>query len=191
MVSGSPLTNVPSRKRCLVSVLLLLLVFASLDGTGVIHAQEYIELTPELDARAADLYAGIMCPICNGQTISQSHAAISETMRQMVRERLVAGDTDAQIYDFMTEAFGRDILASPPKSGIGLAVWFVPPTALLLGAFAVTLFVRRLRMADALVREGIGTDSGSRIGSNGGTVDELEPYLRLVDEEMPDIEERP
>lgn len=191
MVSGSPFINAPIRKRSLVGVLLFVLVFASIGAPGVILAQEYVELTPELDARAADLYAGIMCPICNGQTISQSHAAISETMRQMVRERLVAGDTDAQIYDFMTEAFGRDILASPPKSGIGLAVWFVPPVALLLGAVAVTLFVRRLRSADVLVREGVGVDPGSRTDTGGGTGDELESYLRLVDEEMPDIEERP
>ncbi|MDA1175033.1 MAG: cytochrome c-type biogenesis protein CcmH [Chloroflexi bacterium] len=191
LVSDFLFIDISIRKRALVGSLLVLLVLASLGAPGAVRAQEYVELTPELDARAADLYAGIMCPICNGQTISQSHAAISETMRQMVRERLVAGDTDQQIYDFMTEAFGRDILASPPKSGIGLAVWFVPPVALLLGAFAVTLFVRRLRSADGLVRQGSGAGPGDLADAHGGTGDGLEPYLQLVDEEMPDIEERP
>jgi cytochrome c-type biogenesis protein CcmH len=190
VVSGShPLTYL-SNKRALWGALVICCALAFLAGPGTVRAQDFIELTPELDARAADLYAGIMCPICNGQTISQSHAAISETMRQMVRERLVAGDTDGQIYDFMAEAFGRDILASPPTSGVALAVWLVPPFALVLGAIAVTLFVRRLRASgrpgpeapdspDAPVTKGVGDGAG----------DDLEAYLRLVDGEMTDTPE--
>lgn len=185
MVSGSPSKIVFRSQRALLGALVLWIAATALMIPSSIHAQEFIELTPELDARAAQLNAGIMCPICNGQTISQSHAAISETMRQMVRERLVAGDSDEQIYDFMVENFGRDILASPPTTGIGLAVWFVPPIALLLGAVAITLFVRRLRATDQLLR------ASSIVETADGTDDGLEPYLRLVDQEMPDIQERP
>jgi cytochrome c-type biogenesis protein CcmH len=106
-------------------------------------------------------------------------------MRQMVRERLVAGDSDEQINDFMAGNFGRDILASPPKSGIGLAVWLVPPIALILGGIAVALFVRRLRAADKALR------ASPKFEAAGGIDDELESYLRLVDQEMSDIQERP
>ena len=184
MLSGFHLKLSPINKRALSGAVLLWLTIAFLATSSPISAQEYIELTPELDARAADLYGGIMCPICNGQTISQSHAAISETMRQIVRERLVAGDTDSQVYDFMTDAFGRDILASPPKEGIALAVWVVPPIAILLGGFAVTLFVRRLKAAAKLV-----ADSDVPV-DNGDIDDALEPYLRIVDAEIPEFKER-
>ena len=180
VVSGSHPLNVHANRRALLTTLVLWFAIALLTIPSAIHAQEYIELTPELDARAADLYAGIMCPICNGQSISQSHAAIAQTMRQMVRERLAAGDTDKEIYEFMTDAFGRDILASPPTSGIGLAVWIVPPIALILGGFAVTLFVRRLR---ASAKPGSATQTSD---AEYGTDDELDPYLRLVDVEMED-----
>ena len=143
------------------------------------HAQEYVELTPELDARAAALYAGIMCPICNGQTISQSHAQIAQTMREMVRERLVAGDTDAAIYDFMISAFGEDIIASPPTSGLGLAVWVVPPIAILLGAIAVAMVVRKLRVQPAMAIAGHQQPTAAIEAEDG-----LETYLDLVDREM-------
>lgn len=180
----NPIVRFPLRRALHVAVVLCLGLMALAASGERVHAQDYLELTPELDARAANLYSGIMCPICNGQTISQSHAEISETMRQMVRERLAAGDTDKQIYDFMADSFGRDILASPPTSGVGLAVWLVPPVAILLGMFAVTLFIRRLRKADDLA------DATSASPSSGGTAAELESYLRMVDVEMPTTKER-
>jgi cytochrome c-type biogenesis protein CcmH len=187
LISGFHFIIVPMTKILFLALVLLPTLLGLFGGPSAVRAQEHVELTPELDARAADLYAGIMCPICNGQTISQSHAEISETMRQMVRERLAAGDTNAQIYEFMADAFGRDILASPPKSGIGLAVWVVPPIALILGAFAITLFVRRLRAANVAPGDGAASAAADAGHGTGG---ELEAYLRLVDEEMPDIEER-
>ena len=157
---------------------LALLILSAVLQAAPTYAQEYIELSPELDARAASLYAGIMCPICNGQTISQSHSQIAETMRQIVRERLQAGDTDEEVYAFMVGAFGESILASPPTSGVGLIVWVVPPAMLLLGAIAVAIVIRRLKRqpseaaASASPGETPGTDSG------------LATYLNLVDSEM-------
>jgi cytochrome c-type biogenesis protein CcmH len=185
LVSSSLLKISSCSQRALLGALIVWVATVVLMNSSSIHAQEFIELTPELDARAAQLNAGIMCPICNGQTISQSHTAISETMRQMVRGRLVAGDSNDQIYDFMVGNFGRDILASPPKSGIGLAVWFVPPVALVLGGIAVALFVRRLRATGRLV------EAPSKFEAAGVTDGELEVYLRLVDQEMSGIQERP
>lgn len=180
MASGSDFLNVTTPQRIIIVRVVLLCMVLFLAIPSSVHAQEFVELTPELDARAAHLYKGIMCPICNGQSISQSNATVAETMRQMVRERLVAGDTDQQIYDFMTDAFGRDILSSPPTRGIGLAVWLVPPIVLILGSFAVALFVRRLRASNHIALADGSPDT------NRGTSIELEPYLRLVDLEMED-----
>ena len=143
----------------------------------VAYAQDFVNLPPELDERAARIYDGIMCPICDGQTISQSNSAIAGTMRQMVRERLLAGDTDDQIYAFMADAFGDDILASPPTRGLGLLVWLIPPGALLLGLLAIVLVVRRWRRANTAVPV-------SGAASVNGAAPTAEPYLVLVDQEM-------
>ena len=103
--------------KAVFGLAVLVLMLSAMFQAVPVDAQEYVELPPELDARAAALYNGIMCPQCNGQTISQSHAEIAETMRGMVREQLKAGATDDEIYAFMVGAFGQSVLASPPTSG--------------------------------------------------------------------------
>ena len=141
------------------------------------HAQDFVQLPPALDQRAARIDEHIMCPICHGQTISQSNSDIAGTMRQMVRERLLAGDTDAQIYAFMANAFGDDILASPPTHGAGLLAWVIPPMAVLLGAIVIVFTIRRLRRAS------VGEPSQEAASANGAA-SSGDPYLVLVDQEM-------
>jgi cytochrome c-type biogenesis protein CcmH len=99
-------------------------------------------------------------------------------MRQMVRERLLAGDTDNEVYAFMVDAFGQSILASPPTSGFGLAVWVVPPIGLLFGTLVVALFIRRLQQKPSQhSMVPIATETPK-------TSDALGTYLHLVDIEM-------
>lgn len=161
--------------RAVVPYALALLILWVALQTVPAHAQEHVELPPELDARAAALYVGIMCPQCDGQTISQSNAQIAATMRQMVRERLRAGDSDDDIYDFMVLAFGESILASPPTSGVALTVWVVPPIGFLLGAIAVIIVVRRLQR---------DPEDPALATAPPGTEHDLDAYLDLVDNEM-------
>ncbi|MEE8519196.1 MAG: cytochrome c-type biogenesis protein [Dehalococcoidia bacterium] len=164
-------------KLTLIGAAFLLAVVASLSVPSVLtHAQEYEELPEELEARAQGLYVNIMCPQCSGQTIQQSHAPIAVTMREIIRERLLRGDTDQAITAFLVEAYGEGVLASPPKRGFGTIVWVVPPVALLLGALAVYLTVRGMKQpppaqaVSGLVAQPDGAD--------------LAPYLELVDTEM-------
>jgi cytochrome c-type biogenesis protein CcmH len=160
----------------------ILVLLAATPALPVAHGQDFVDMTPELDARAANLYAGIMCPICDGQTISQSHTQISETMRETVREHLIAGDTDDEIYGFMIDAFGQDIIASPPTSGLGLAVWVVPPIAILMGAVVVAIVVRQLRTPQPLADVAYAAPGARREAD-----DTLGTYLDLVDREMGDV----
>lgn len=168
-----------SNSRFLRSVFVVLLTVGALGmalSAGPARAQEFVDLPPELDARAADLYDDIMCPVCNGQTISQSNSANASTMRQMVRQRLLAGDTDEEILSFMSEAFGDDILASPPTSGFGLAVWVIPPAAILAGGVVIAFIVRSLKQRQ-LATAVVETPSMQARS-------EMDSYLRMVDQEM-------
>lgn len=159
-----------------VALALAAAVFGSLLLADGLRAQDYTELPPELEARAQHLYVNIMCPVCAGQTIQQSNAPIATDMRNVIRERLLANDTDQDIIDLLVGSYGEGVLASPPKRGFALVVWIIPPVILLLGAGAVFLAIRALRRgAQAGARPGPTTVPSER---------ELEPYLSMVDEEM-------
>ncbi|HEY1318294.1 MAG TPA: cytochrome c-type biogenesis protein [Gaiella sp.] len=86
----------------------------------------------------ADLEAELVCPVC-GTTLDQSDAPVAQRMKQIIRERLAAGATEAQIKSELVEQFGPGVLAEPPKSGFDLLAWLVPLALLLAGAVGVGL----------------------------------------------------
>ena len=118
---------------------------------------------------AADLEAEIVCPVCE-TTLDQSNAPIALRMKDVIRERIAAGESEQEIKDALVAEFGEEVLAEPPEGGFGLLAWLLPLGALVGGAIAVALLVRRWsrrRLPDA--------DDGAP----------LDPQLeRLVDEEL-------
>jgi cytochrome c-type biogenesis protein CcmH len=99
---------------------------------------------PVLEARARDISRDIRCPVCQGETIDDSNAPISRDLRLIIRERLVAGDTDAEVVDFIVARYGEGVLFNPPAEGVNLVLWLAGPALLLAGiAVAVTANQRR------------------------------------------------
>jgi len=90
---------------------------------------------------AADLEAELVCPVCE-TTLDQSDAPVAQRMKQFIRERIAAGDSEDEIKDALVAEFGTGVLATPAKSGFGLLAWLVPLAAILVGAVAVALLVR-------------------------------------------------
>jgi hypothetical protein len=76
---------------------------------------------PALETRARDISKVLRCPVCQGETIDESNAPISRDLRLYVRERLVAGDSDDQVVDAVTDRFGEFVLFEPPRAGGELA----------------------------------------------------------------------
>ncbi len=93
---------------------------------------------PALEARARDLSKGLRCVVCQNQSIDDSNADIARDMRFLVRERLVAGDTDPQIIAYMVARYGDYVLLRPPFQTNTLALWIGPP---LMAFVVVTLGV--------------------------------------------------
>lgn len=100
---------------------------------------------PGLEARARDISRDIRCPVCQGETIDDSNAPISRDLRLIIRERLVAGDTDAEVVDYIVARYGEGVLFNPPAEGVNLILWFAGP-ALLLAGIAVALTANRRRV---------------------------------------------
>lgn len=116
---------------------------------------------PVLEARAREISRDIRCPVCQGETIDDSNAPISRDLRLIIRERLVAGDTDAEVVDFIVARFGEGVLFNPPAEGANLVLWLAGPALLLAGIGVAVAAGRRRASAEpsltpeeeALVRE--------------------------------------
>jgi cytochrome c-type biogenesis protein CcmH len=87
---------------------------------------------PVLEGRARDLSAGLRCPICQNESIDESNAALSKELRIIVRERLVAGDSDQDILDYLVARYGEYVLLNPTVSGANWILWLAAPGLFLL-----------------------------------------------------------
>ena len=101
---------------------------------------------PALEARARDISAGLRCPVCRNESIDESNAAVARDLRLMVRERLVAGDTDAEVVAAVVARFGEFILLKPDASGANLVLWLAP-VGLLVAGLVVAMAAQRRRIA--------------------------------------------
>lgn len=103
---------------------------------------------PRTEARAQALEREIRCVVCENEPISQSTADIAADMRRLVRERMAAGDSDAEIRAYFRERYGDFVLLRPPMDSRTWALW-ATPFALLAVGFGAVWSVRRRREAGA------------------------------------------
>ena len=78
------------------------------------------------ESRAQYLFDNLMCPVCDGQTISESQSQLSKNMRDIVRIKLDEGLTTEEILQYFQSKYGTSILSNPPKAGFYFTVWLVP-----------------------------------------------------------------
>ncbi|MEJ6398712.1 cytochrome c-type biogenesis protein [Yoonia sp. 208BN28-4] len=107
---------------------------------------------PILEERARTLSAGLRCPVCRNESIDESNATLAKELRLVVRERLVAGDTDQQVMDYLVARYGEFVLLRPDTSGANLILWLAAPAMFLaaLGIGYATIRRRRTVQANPL-----------------------------------------
>lgn len=151
------------RRRLAAGALLLLLV-AACGGES--------EEPPTL----AQLEKKYICPTCQ-TTLELSNAPIAERMREFIRERIAAGDSEKEIEAALVGQFGEAVLASPPKEGFNLLAWVLPLAAGAIAIAAAAVALRRWSRARPEV------EPGEPASTNGRPA--LDPELeRRVDEEL-------
>ncbi len=110
---------------------------------------------PVLEERARAISADVRCVQCQNEPIDTSNASIARDLRLLIRERLVAGDTDQQVRDVLVSIHGDYVLFKPPFKPSTYALWFAPLIVIAIGAIAVVNTFRRKPTAahDALSAE--------------------------------------
>jgi cytochrome c-type biogenesis protein CcmH len=104
---------------------------------------------PALEARARALSRELRCVVCQNESIDESNAPLAREIRLLLRERLAAGDTDAQAASFLVARYGDFVLLRPPVRGDTWVLWFGPFALLLAGVAATALALRRRATAPA------------------------------------------
>ena len=105
---------------------------------------------PRLEARARALSQELRCLVCQNQSIDDSNAPLAHDLRVILRERLAAGDTDAQAKAYLVTRYGDFVLLRPPFQPDTWALWLGPFAVLLAGGAGVALYVRGRSRAAAV-----------------------------------------
>ena len=118
---------------------------------------------PALEARAREISKVLRCPVCQGENIDESNAAVSRDLRLVVRERLLAGDENWQVLDSITARYGEYVLFEPEPRGINLILYLTGPAALLLALGGAAVFLRGRRKAMATPQDGLSDEEKRRL----------------------------
>jgi cytochrome c-type biogenesis protein CcmH len=126
-------------------ILAALIVAIGIAGMPAAHAVQPDEIMadPVKESRARDLSRELRCMVCQNQSIDDSEAPLARDLRLLVRERIAAGDSDAQVIDFLVARYGEFVLLKPRLNSHTWLLWLLPPLALAGGGLALWIHNRR------------------------------------------------
>jgi cytochrome c-type biogenesis protein CcmH len=123
-------------------ILLLTLLFA---GAALAVKPDEVLADPALESRARTLSEELRCMVCQNQSIDESDADLARDLRVLVRQRLVAGDTDQQVIDYIVSRYGEFVLLKPRFSLRNALLWGTPILLLVAGGIFIVLTARSRR----------------------------------------------
>jgi cytochrome c-type biogenesis protein CcmH len=100
---------------------------------------------PALEARARALSQELRCLVCQNESIDESNAPLAHDLRLLVRKRLIAGDSDRQVLDYIVARYGVFVLLDPPFEPVTWLLWLGPPVLVVGAAMGLLLRARRHR----------------------------------------------
>ncbi len=120
-------------------------LFVGLSLASATFAVEPDEILPDpvMEERAREISRQLRCVVCQNQDIDSSNAGVARDLRLLVRERLVAGDSNAEVIAYVRARYGDYVLMSPPLNGATFALWAAPFVLVLLSVGAFFVVVRR------------------------------------------------
>jgi cytochrome c-type biogenesis protein CcmH len=141
----------------------LLAVWIALAAPAFAVQPDEIMPDPAKEARARELSRELRCMVCQNQSIDDSEAPLARDLRLLVRERIAAGDSDAQVIDFLVARYGEFVLLKPRFENHTLLLWLLPPFALLGGGLALWAHQRRQKRTAGDGVPGLSVEEEARL----------------------------
>jgi cytochrome c-type biogenesis protein CcmH len=121
----------------------MLLLLGGLAGPATAREAAPASADPALEARVQKVSSELRCLVCQNETIAASNAELAVDLRNQVREMLRAGQTEREIFDYMTARYGDFVLYRPPLNNTTMVLWFGPFVLLGLALFSLWWMLRR------------------------------------------------
>ncbi len=118
---------------------------------------------PALEERARDISAELRCLVCRNESIDESNAELARDLRLLVRERLVAGDSNAEVIDYVVDRYGEYVLLNPRATGANILLYAAGPAMLLVALGIGGVYLRRRRQATESPAEALSEDERTRL----------------------------
>ena len=136
------------------------LVLASVP-TRAVEPDEVLK-DPAQEARAREITRELKCVVCQNQSVDDSDAPLAKDIRVLVRERLIAGETDDAVREYIVQRYGQRVLLRPPL-GIDTALIWIGPFVLFAIALGTALLFLRRGRGDALQSQPLTPEEQSRL----------------------------
>lgn len=141
----------------------LILILALLASPALAVQPDEVLSDPVLEARARGLGQELRCVVCQGENIDESNAGIARDLRLLVRERLVDGDSDQEILDYVVSRYGEYVLMRPTWSGSNIILYIAGPVLLLLALMTGFVYLRGRSGAQNAADAGLSKDEEARL----------------------------
>ena len=122
-------------KKILIIIAICLMQFSS-NNSYAVEPDEILK-DQEQEFRARKISKNIRCMVCQNQSIDESNAPLAKDLRILIRNKIMRGDNNEEIYNFLTDRYGDFILLKPPLKLSTLALWFLPFIFFIVGIFIV------------------------------------------------------
>jgi cytochrome c-type biogenesis protein CcmH len=132
--------------------LILAALFAAFALPGLAVQPDEMLDDPALETRAREISKELRCLVCRNESIDDSNASLARDLRLLVRERLLAGDSDTQVKAYLVDRYGEFVLLRPTFSGGNAILWFGGPALLLIGGLLAFQFIQKSRRAPEAAR---------------------------------------
>lgn len=129
------------RRAAAMLAMLAAVMLLAIARAGAVLPDEVLA-DPALEARARAISAELRCMVCQNQSIDDSDAELARDLRILVRNRLVAGDSDEEVIDYVVARYGEFVLLRPRFNLRNAILWAMPALLLLIGAGALWYAVR-------------------------------------------------
>jgi len=122
-------------------------------------------LSESIDNEVRNISIYLMCPVCSGQSVSESNSQLAKDMRSTIRKQLEQGKSKEDILNYFVSRYGESILSSPPVRGFNILIWILPTLGIILFGLILGNFVYKSKnqIKDKLNKDDINDSEFNKI----------------------------